>query len=350
MTQSHHEKSEILCIMFSDLKHYSTLKGDRLKNKLVQEMIASLARISSPGVNHIKSIGDGLLVVSSTPLPLAETALKLRDVFKTTDWKSQGFPDDFLIRIGLHVDEVIVQYSDDATKIEDIIGTGVDAASRIEAVTDPNTVFCSARFYEILQGRLAGKIVGMTQGVQILAKDFGEMELYELRWKHETQTIQHASLGTSIPMPRIKKSFTTKDRNDYLRDAFVTIQKYFEKAVTQLAARIQEVDASLTEINDRKFVSEIYLNGELKARGKIWIHRTRYSSYDQIQFATGRFDIDNDNSYNDAITVEDDGFEMHLRTSFGMTFGNRGVDATKPSTPEQIAQYLWLRLTQSLEY
>lgn len=347
------QKEQLLCILFSDLKGYSGLKDDRLKNQIVDEMKSIFERVSQPGVELIKTMGDGLMVASHVPLPLAETALYLCDNFRNTDWKSKGYPDDFLIRIGLHLDEMIVHFNSDGS-INDAIGTGVDTTARIEPVTSPNAVFCSKRFFELLQDRGASKIKGINRGKMQLAKNYGEMELFEIRWLHDVSDIVApnpvAPATSSIPMPNIKKPFTDKDRKEFLRASFSAIQKYFEVAVKQLEATVAGTEASINTVNDTKFVCEIYLNGQLKTRGKIWIGSLMKSSYEQIQFSEGRFDINDDNSYNDAITIEEKGQEAALRASFGSMFAQRGPDVTKPSSPEQIAEYLWLRLTRSLEY
>ncbi len=246
MSQSRTEKPQLLCILFSDLKGYSGLRNDPQKNQIVQEMKTIFERASRPGVRLLKTMGDGMMAACETPLPLAETALAARDAYRNADWKSKGFPEDFLIRIGLHIDEMIVHYDADG-RIVDAIGVGVDATARIEPVTKPNAVFCSARFYELLQGRGVGKIRGIPQGSMKLAKQYGEMELYELRWLQEAdeaaRPVTEPSNAPSIPMPKIKKSFSDKDRRDYLRGAFAVIRQYFDAAVKQLIPLCQGLKA-----------------------------------------------------------------------------------------------------------
>lgn len=346
------QQTQILCLLFSDLEGYSKLKDNRLKNQIVQEMLETFEQVKRPAVQLIKTMGDGLMVASFTPLPIAETALNLRDTFRNTDWKAKGFPADFLIRIGLHMDEMIVHYREDGT-IADVIGTGVDKTARIEPITEPNAVFCSVLFYQMLQERGAGKIKGVPQGQKKLAKQYGEMELFELRWMHEADMASSPTpqppIASSIPMPRIKKSFTDKERKDFLHNAFGVIQSYFDDAVRQLEATVPGAEATITSINSTKFICEIYRNGELKTRGKIWSARMAYSSFDQIYFAQDHFDTSDDNSYNDSISVEDDGQKMYLKASFSTMFARQGPNTEEPSSPEQIAEYLWLRLTQVLE-
>lgn len=355
MSQTTRENNQLVCLLFSDLKGYSDLKNDQQKNQIFKEMKTIFERACQPGVQLIKTMGDGLLAVSFISLPIAETALRLRDDFRNTDWKSRGYPHDFLIRIGLHFDEMIVHYKANSSEdnVEDVIGVGVDTTARIEPVTTPNAVFCSGRFFELLQARGSGKIKGIPQGRKQLAKSYGEMELFELRWASEAGNAAIPALEPTapieIPMPNIKTPFTDKARKDFLRAALVAIRQYFDMAVKQLEETTSGVEANLTVINDTKFICEIYRNGELKASGKIWIGRLM-GRYEQIQFSEGRFDIHNDNSYNDSIIVVEDDSILALQSQMGMTvFIRHESDVTKPSSPDQIAEYLWLRLTRPLE-
>jgi class 3 adenylate cyclase len=309
MTTPTREKNQLVCLLFSDLKGYSGLKNDHQKNQIFKDMKTIFERARQPGVQLIKTMGDGMMAVSFTSLPLAETALRLRDEFRNTDWKSKGFPNDFLIRVGLHFDEMIVHYRADSIgeSVEDVIGVGVDTTARIEPVTEPNAIFCSARYYDLLRDRGAGKIKGIPQGRKQLAKNYGEMELFELRWASEVGAVAIqtpiSSVASSIPMPNIKKPFTDKDRKDFLRAAFATIKQYFEAAVKQLEATMPGVEASINSINDTKFICELYVSGKLKTRGKIWIGNQMRSPSDEIYFSEGNFNDNNDSSYNDAIMV-----------------------------------------------
>lgn len=178
-------KDQILCLLFSDLKGYSDLRDDRLKNQIVQEMKTIAESSSQSAVQLVKTMGDGLMMSSFIPLPLAETALHIRDAFRTTNWRTKGYPEDFYIRIGVHLDQVTIYYRGDGM-IQDAIGQAVDTTARIEPITTLNSVFCSKYFFDLLLNRGIGKIKGISLGKRMLAKQFGEMELYELRWSHES--------------------------------------------------------------------------------------------------------------------------------------------------------------------
>jgi hypothetical protein len=59
----------------------------------------------------------------------------------------------------------------------------------------------------------------------------------------------------------------------------------------------------------------------------------------------GRSIVDNDNSYNENITIGDDGFELHLNFSFGFAYTQQNIEKL---TAEEAAEVLWKRFTLTL--
>lgn len=343
------QKEHIYCILFSDLKGYSDLRIDRLKNQIVNEMAEMLPQVAHRDAQLIKTMGDGLMIGSYTPYPLAETALKLRDWFRTTDWKGLGFPQDFLIRIGLHLGQVILHLHDD-NSVKDAIGTEVDTSARIEPVTAPNAVFCSKQFYDFLATKNMGRITGTSQGKKPLAKQFGEMELYELHWHHEQahSVSPQTAPKSAIPMPTIKQEFTDKDHRDYLRSSFQTIKHYFDEAVQALQSVNSTIEIELLEISSTKFTCEIFRSGRSVSRCKIWLGGFAGGRDEQINYVEGNFGVQNDNKLSASAIVQKHNNQLKLLPGFsGVVFGLPPIDETK-SMPEQLAEYFWLRATQPL--
>lgn len=149
----------------------------------------------------------------------------------------------------------------------------------------------------------------------------------------------------SVPMPRIKRKPTDKQRTDFLYHAFAVIKSYLEEALKQLSTSQPDIETTFRSVTNSKFVCEIYLNGELRGRCKIWIGGLSILN-DSLNYAEGRFNIETDNSYNESLCVEDDGFEMFLKPLMGSIYGN----SQDRLTPQQAAEYLWERLTQPLQY
>lgn len=309
-------------------------------------------RISSPMVRLLNSWGDALLVISDTPIPLAEAALRLRDEVRNTDWHKLGFPQDIVIRIGLHLQKVRALYREDGS-IENIIGVGVDTTARIEPVTEPNTVYCSQRFYDFLQDEEGlGNIRGSALGKRKLAKNFGEMELYQLVWKHEHEippkTISSSIEKPSIPLPAVRQRFGDKQLTEFLYKSFEEIHDYFTQALEALKSSNSSIEISLKHPSETQFVCEIHHPDHRTQRCRIWIENRLHSAVEEICFYQGNSDIYN-NAVNDTARVENDGRILFLKSTFG-GFSNKEFDSSRnPSTSKQIAENWWIRFSNFLE-
>jgi hypothetical protein len=94
-----------------------------------------------------------------------------------------------------------------------------------------------------------------------------------------------------------------------------------------------------------KFLSTIYVNGEVATRCKIWIGGL--SASDSIAYLEGRSHIDSDNSFNDILSVADDEQALGFKPS-GMWFEDTQYTRDQLLTAEQAAEYLWRRFTKAL--
>lgn len=149
-----------------------------------------------------------------------------------------------------------------------------------------------------------------------------------------------------IPLPRIKKNFTQREKDLFLKDAFSTIREYFKEALSQLEGQHEEVETDFSDIHNFKFIAKIYINGEIKSQCKIWVGG--FSSSNSIAYRSGQVDIENDSSMNDWLTVEQSDFELGLKPS-GMGFGRYATSDKVLLDKQGAAEYLWKRFTENLE-
>ena len=148
-----------------------------------------------------------------------------------------------------------------------------------------------------------------------------------------------------IPLPRIRKRFTQRDRDLLLTETYRVTKEYFQRALLRLKDQYTEVDTDLTEIHATKFIAKIYYQGDIKSQSKVWIDG--FSSSDGIKYSENRFSIDSDNSFNELIVIEDDGLELKIKMMFGLI----GQQPTKaPTTPLEAAEALWKRFSAPLTY
>ncbi len=153
------------------------------------------------------------------------------------------------------------------------------------------------------------------------------------------------SLGLKIPLPKIKKQFSQRDKDMFLRNAFAAIKGYFQNALQELGQHYHEVETDFADVHNFKFIATIYLRGEVANKCKIWIGG--FTSSDSIAYQAGQFNIDSDNSYNDMLSVTDNKQSLGFQPS-GAFFGGRQYAEGEILTAEQSAEYLWRRFTDNL--
>ena len=148
----------------------------------------------------------------------------------------------------------------------------------------------------------------------------------------------------NIPLPKLRKRFSQRDKDLFMREVFSILKDYFQQALTRLESQYTEVETDFAMIHAQKFIATIYLRGEIKNQCKIWISGMLGSG--GIAYSEGRINIDTDNSYNELISVEDDGFDLKLRFMIGMMFQTQQLNLFDPS---KAAELLWKRFSASLE-
>ncbi len=153
------------------------------------------------------------------------------------------------------------------------------------------------------------------------------------------------AIGHKIPLPKIKKTFSQRDKDLFLRNSFTIIKQYFRNALAELARQVQEAEGDFNEVHNLKFLCTIYVRGEVANRCKIWIGGL--SSSDSIAYYEGQVSIDSDNSFNDMLSVADNEEVLGFKPS-GFGFGRHEYSEKEILSAERAAEYLWRRFTDRL--
>lgn len=158
----------------------------------------------------------------------------------------------------------------------------------------------------------------------------------------QPQTTQPANLHSIRSSNlRIKKPFTDHNKDTFLSDAFEYIANYFEGSLLELKARNPEVETSFRRIDTNNFSATIYMNGSEASHCKIWLgEKGTFSS--GIMYSTGG----HGNSYNESLSVEDDGHTMYLKP-LGMSFHQQAQK--EQLSFEGGADYYWSMFIQNLQ-
>lgn len=139
---------------------------------------------------------------------------------------------------------------------------------------------------------------------------------------------------------RVKKAFTDRDKDKFLSDAFEYMANFFEGSLSELAARNPEVETDFRRIDKNHFTATVYITGSERSRCKIWFGG-RDSFPSGIAYSYGSSSV-NDNSYNESLSVEDDGYTLYLK-ALGMS-----MQQSKMSF-EGAAEYYWGMFIQPLQ-
>jgi len=154
--------------------------------------------------------------------------------------------------------------------------------------------------------------------------------------------------GFNIPIPKIRKTFTQREKDKFGQDCFAFIMRYFETALKRLEASDPDIESDFLPVHLFKFACKVYVRGEVANQCKIWLGGWAGGAGDQINYSAGRhIDLNNDNSINDMLTIVEDGHQLRLE------LGGLGFASVRPEeqtgTKESAAEYLWRRFVQQLE-
>lgn len=344
---------KVVSILFSDMKGYSQITDDHLKEVVNKEFSSIQQKILTENNHFYKNTwGDALLVCSYDYFDLANIALNLRDEFKKTNWMRLGLP-ELAIRVGVHTQRTTL--IEENNKVIDIVGSGVDTTARIEPIVEPNKVYASNLFCEHLKDEEHLNIQIIPLGKKQLAKNYKEMELFELKWDYEEQSVikNHITENNfDIPIPKIKREFSDIEQNDFLASSFSEILNYFQKASNALEKQYPTIKIKIEKISVSKFICKLYVDSNEKHKCKIWFSTDGHSFgfSNQISYAENFYDS-NDSSMNDWLSISNDGYEIYFSQS-NMHFGNLDSELISKEkwTCHDGAKYLWLRFTEQLEH
>jgi len=158
---------------------------------------------------------------------------------------------------------------------------------------------------------------------------------------HGKDTIPSKQQETPVvTLPGIRKQFTQRDKDVFLKEAFVKIRDYFRAGLAQAQKQEADVETDLTEIHNFRFGATIYVRGETASTCTIWLGGP--ISSDSIAFRYG-ISGESDNSCNDSLSVAVENGQLKLKSSIGSMISEQGVFSV-----EEAAKYYWQRFTDRM--
>lgn len=141
----------------------------------------------------------------------------------------------------------------------------------------------------------------------------------------------HAPRSSNL---RIRRHFTDRDRDQARRDGYQSVSGYFETSLAELKERNPDIDIHFERTTTQAFEASIYVEGKRECHCGVWLGTSSIMGGD-IGFSFGGV---TPNSFNETISLTDDGYTMGFRP-LGMAF--YGAHSEALLTPEGAAEYLW---------
>ncbi|HTP13472.1 MAG TPA: adenylate/guanylate cyclase domain-containing protein, partial [Bacteroidota bacterium] len=144
---------KLAAVMFTDIKGFSKkmARNETAAFELLRTHDALMRVIASKYEGKVvKSIGDSFMVDYASAVNAVKAAIDAQKRFWTFN-KGKDELDMIEVRIGIHLGDVMVSG-------DDMYGDGINIASRIEAITEPNHICISADIYNQVKNKMDIKV------------------------------------------------------------------------------------------------------------------------------------------------------------------------------------------------
>ena len=188
--------------------------------------------------------------------------------------------------------------------------------------------------------------VEVTKAVRRAAEELQRSQVRDESRFHEPEK----STGDGLVTPdvrssnlRIKRTFTDKNKDRFLGEAFEYLATFFEGSLAELEKRNQQVGTDFCRVDARHFTAAIYINGGEANSCRIWLGG-RHSFTGGIAYSNSA--NGNDNSFNETLNVEDDGYTMFLKP---LGFSTYGQNDKGNLSLEGAAEHFWGMFIECLQ-
>ncbi|WCJ58502.1 adenylate/guanylate cyclase domain-containing protein [Fontisphaera persica] len=163
----------LAAIMFADVCGYSRIMGENEQRAM--RILACFDDVFTRQLQQhegrlIKRLGDGILAEFYSAVAAVQCALSVQRAL--AEHNAQAPPEDqFQVRIGVHLGDVLVSGGD-------ILGDGVNVASRIEPLAEPGGICISQDVYHQVHNKM--EIQAVSLGPQQLKNIQRQIEIYRV--------------------------------------------------------------------------------------------------------------------------------------------------------------------------
>lgn len=142
---------------------------------------------------------------------------------------------------------------------------------------------------------------------------------------------------------RVRREFSDIEKSRFLSETLEYLANFFENSLAELETRAVGIETDFRRVDANRFTAAIYQFGKLVSQCKIWLAVDSYSS-GEIRYSSSH-SLD-DNSWNESLSVDDDGYVLGLKP-LGMH--RLGHDSEALLTKEGGSELLWSILISLLQ-
>jgi TolB-like protein/Tfp pilus assembly protein PilF len=260
-------KRKLAAIMFTDLVGYTALaqKNEASALQLLDQYRKAMRSVFSKyGGTEIKTMGDGFLIEFSSAIEAVRGAIEIQRT--VAGYNSTNPPAKrILTRIGIHVGDILQDG-------DDIIGDGVNVASRIEPMAEPGGICVSRQVYDQIENKLDVHIVGM--GVRTLKNVRSPLEIYKIELGTESAVPAQSAQPNKrriavLPLANISPDSKDEYFADGMTDEFIsTLSKIADLGVIARTSimRYRNTQKSIADVGRELNVGTV-LEGSVRKSG-----------------------------------------------------------------------------------
>lgn len=141
---------------------------------------------------------------------------------------------------------------------------------------------------------------------------------------------------------RIKKKFSERERDSFLHEGFEFIARFFENSLEELSRRNPRIEGSFRQIDANRFAAIVYRDGKTVSQCAIFIGG-HFGSSGGIAYSSNSYA--GDNSFNESLSVANDGQAMHFESMGMNSFGKRDEKLSMQGA----AELYWSMLIRTLQ-
>lgn len=194
-------------------------------------------------------------------------------------------------------------------------------------------------------GKPVSSFHNQNEALAIVAKDVREAVGLLARPKelpHPKERPRGEGQTRSSTNLRIKRTFSDHDRDVFLQNSIDHIARHFDFSLKTLAEQNSHINIEFHRIDRTSFTACIYEGGKRIAQCSIWSSRDSHvGDIAYSQAVDGRR-----NSFNETLSIEDDGYVLVLRP-LGMPMFT--VASSSKLSMEEAAEYYWSLLVRPLQ-